>query len=404
MVKVKVEKDKKKKKEKTENQEFSNFLRNFVAFGEFSIEQLILPVLDFITKQGSDGLQLVVITFSREKAFCIRKLVKPLVESKNFTIGLVVDGNSALTESVKIEKNPDVLICTAGKLGYHIENTKKLNLANTKFLIIDELDTILSLNESNLSRDLMNSFPSNKNIRVLIKNNSDLASSFLNNFVNDPQLVEKKTTINIENLDQKYVKVEPLHKFLLLYTFLFRNQSKKTLVLFSCSSEAKFYKELLNSLNFQVVCSHSLQSAEKNEKAYSEFLNGNKTILLSTENNQTVFSDFLIEFDFPKLESYSNFVRKLENPLCKIIFFVNENDLAVIQNSSLKFTELKFSSHKLLNIQAKVEKLIEKNYNLHRLARGAYRDYVLSTACKDYHSIAKAFGLAKAFLVNGLKN
>ena len=169
MVKVKVEKDKKKKKEKTENQEFSNFLRNFVAFGEFSIEQLILPVLDFITKQGSDGLQLVVITFSREKAFCIRKLVKPLVESKNFTIGLVVDGNSALTESVKIEKNPDVLICTAGKLGYHIENIKKLNLANTKFLIIDELDTILSLNESNLSRDLMNSFPSNKNIRVLIK-------------------------------------------------------------------------------------------------------------------------------------------------------------------------------------------------------------------------------------------
>jgi hypothetical protein len=65
---------------------------------------------------------------------------------------------------------------------------------------------------------------------------------------------------------------------------------------------------------------------------------------------------------------------------------------------------LTLKQNRLLNVQEKIEKCIEKNYDVYKAAHHAYRNFILSSGLRDFHNIAKSFGLPRAPLVNGLND
>ena len=54
-------------------------------------------------------------------------------------------GEQAQREKARLRKGCVILICTPGRLLYHLENTESLKLDNLKYLIFDEADRMLDL-------------------------------------------------------------------------------------------------------------------------------------------------------------------------------------------------------------------------------------------------------------------
>jgi ATP-dependent RNA helicase DDX18/HAS1 len=85
--------------------------------------------------------------------------------------------------------------------------------------------------------------------------------------------------------------------------------------------------------------------------------------------------------------------------------------LKYLKAAKVALNEYEFPTHKLSNVQAQLERLVEKNYYLHQSARDAYRSYILaynSHALKDtfnvhtldLKAVAKSFGFAVPPRVN----
>jgi len=85
--------------------------------------------------------------------------------------------------------------------------------------------------------------------------------------------------------------------------------------------------------------------------------------------------------------------------------------LKYLKHAKVTLNEYEFPSNKIANVQSQLEKLIEKNYYLHRSAREAYRSYLLAYASHshkeifDVHSldltrVVKAFGFDNPPKVN----
>lgn len=63
----------------------------------------------------------------------------------------------------------------------------------------------------------------------------------------------------------------------------------------------------------------------------------------------------------------------------KALLFLMPNEVGFLQflkQSRVLLTEYKFAPNKIANVQEQLEKLIEKNYHLHRSSRDAYRSYL----------------------------
>lgn len=61
--------------------------------------------------------------------------------------------------------------------------------------------------------------------------------------------------------------------------------------------------------------------------------------------------------------------------------------LRFLKHAKVPLNEFAFPTNKLANIQSQLEKLIEKNYYLHKSAREGYRSYLQSYASHSHKNI-----------------
>ena len=57
----------------------------------------------------------------------------------------IMGGESTQREKARLRKGCVILICTPGRLLYHLQQTSSLKLDNLKYLIFDEADRMLDL-------------------------------------------------------------------------------------------------------------------------------------------------------------------------------------------------------------------------------------------------------------------
>ena len=362
-------------------------------------------VLDFtkpLIIQENQGV--IIITHNRESALSLRQAISKNVGIK---VCLAIRGNNSQTEAEKLEKNSSFVIATPDRLNFHMENTRKCNWGETKYLIVDGLDVIIKSGHLPILENIMSKLPQGTLKRILTNSRDEICDGFVSRHLCNPKIIEEQLDLETKNLSHHSVNVDSDKKFLLLYTLLSRNQTKKCICIFSCASEVKFFKKLLECLSINTLSSSPQISDDKNLITHESFANGECKFLLSTmftlKDMKMNDLDLLIFYDIPIIADYLQFARLHQSIKGKIIFFIDAaTDLT--KNSLLSFSTMNFTSNKLLNIQPKIEKIIERNYEIHKAARNGYRDYILSSKRNDYQLVAKSFGLAKAPLVNGIKD
>ncbi|KAF5944947.1 hypothetical protein HYC85_019024, partial [Camellia sinensis] len=86
-----------------------------------------------------------------------------------------------------------------------------------------------------------------------------------------------------EGLQQGYCVVPSAKRFILLYSFLKRNLSKKVMVFFSSCNSVKFHSELLRYIHVDCFDIHGKQKQQRRTSTFFDFCKAEKGILLCTD-------------------------------------------------------------------------------------------------------------------------
>nr|WCZ58509.1 ATP-dependent RNA helicase [Andalucia godoyi] len=418
----------------------------------------LIPIVELLRKarfMPRNGTGTIIIAPTRELALQIYNVVREVCKYHSQTHGIVMGGANRSNEADKLTKGVNILVATPGRLLDHLKNTKGFVFKNLLALVIDEADRILEVGFEEEMHEIMRILPPHqKNLSYAGKNEALKSNEYDNANEDDsdkkknsmgsefrqtvlfsatqttkvedlarvsfagtkPPLYisvdEDKSTSTAANLEQGYVVCSADKRFLLLYTFLKKNaKGKKIIVFLSSCNSVKFHAELLNYIDLPVVDLHGKQKQSKRTKTFFEFCNAESGILLCTDVAARGLDipevDWIVQYDPPDdPKEYIHRVGRTARAGGRgraLLFLLPEElgFLKYLKEAKVPLNEYEFPENKIANVQAQLEKLVEKNYYLHQSAKDAYRSYLQSYASHSHKEIFNVHALDLQKIAHG---
>ncbi|KAI3720125.1 hypothetical protein L6452_21035 [Arctium lappa] len=352
-----------------------------------------------------NGTGVVVICPTRELAIQTHAVAKDLLKYHSQTLGLVIGGAARRGEAERIVKGVNLLVATPGRLLDHLQNTKGFIYKNLKCFVIDEADRILEANFEEEMKQIIRILPKARQTALFsatqTKKVEDLARL---SFQNTPVYIDVddgRTRVTNEGLQQGYCVVPSTKRFILLYSFLKRNLSKKVMVFFSSCNSVKFHSELLKYIQVDCFDIHGKQKQQKRTSTFFDFCKAEKGILLCTDVAARGLDipavDWIVQYDPPdEPKEYIHRVgRTARGEGAKgnaLLFLIPEElqFLRYLKAAKVPVKEYEFDEKKMANVQSHLEKLVANNYYLNKSAKDAYRSYLLAY---NSHSMKDIFNV-----------
>ena len=374
-------------------------------------------------------------------------MARELLAPHSQTYGIVMGGANRRAEAEKLAKGVNLLVATPGRLLDHLQNTLGFVVRNLKALVIDEADRILEVGFEDEMRQIVKILPNNERQTMLFSATQttkveDLARISLRPgplYVNVDSAKEHST---VQGLEQGYVVCEADQRFLLLFSFLKRNLTKKVIVFFSSCNCVSYYAALLNYIDLPVLDLHGKQKQQKRTNTFFEFVNAKQGTLICTDvaargldvshlsslslsslplcvgglwltaDVQIPSVDYIVQFDPPDdPRDYIHRVGRTARGATgtgRSLLFLQPAEVGFLQHlaaARVPVVEYDFPTRKIANVQAQLEKLVGQNYYLNQAAKEGFRSYLHAYASHslrsvydvrrlDLNKVAKSFGFA----------
>ncbi|KEH38007.1 putative RNA helicase [Medicago truncatula] len=353
-----------------------------------------------------NGTGVIVICPTRELAIQTHAVASELMKGYHSqTLGKVIGGVGRKGEAERIVKGVNLLIATPGRLLDHLQNTKGFIYKNLKCLMIDEADRILESNFEEEMKQILNILPKKRQTALFsatqTKKVEDLARL---SFQTPPVYVDVdigREKVTVEGLEQGYVVVPCAKRFVVLYSFLKRYQSKKVMVFFSSCNSVKFHADLLKFIGLDCLNIHGKQKQNSRTSTFFNFCKAEKGILLCTDVAARGLDipavDWIVQFDPPDepkeyIHRVGRTARGEGGKGNALLFLIPEElqFLRYLKAAKVPVKEYAFDDKKLSNVQSQLEKMVASVYHLNTLAKEAYRSYILAY---NAHSMKEIFNV-----------
>ena len=391
----------------------------------------LIPCIEMLHRshfKQRNGTGVLIITPTRELAMQIYGVARDLMNDRfNHSFGVVIGGANKRAESERLSKGVNLLVCTPGRLLDHLQGTTGFSVNNLMALVIDEADRILQQGFEDEMRTILRLLPKKRQTMLFSATQTQNVTQLAKlSFTERPLFISVKGTSESEmatnaGLQQGYIVCPSEMRFLLLFTFLKKNLSKKMMVFMSSCAAVKFVDELLNYIDIPVLAIHGKQKQAKRTSTFFEFCNSSKGILICTDVAARGLDipavDWIIQYDPP--DDCSEYIHRVGRTARaggsgKALLFLLETELGFLKylrTAGVPLNEYSVPKEKIANIQLQLEKLMSKNYYLYQSSRDAYRGYVLSYQshslkdCYDVYKldlqrVAKSFGFAAPPKIN----
>ncbi|KAK3386747.1 P-loop containing nucleoside triphosphate hydrolase protein [Podospora didyma] len=379
----------------------------------------LIPAIEMLHSlrfKPRNGTGVIVVTPTRELALQIFGVARELMANHSQTYGVVIGGANRRAEADKLGKGVNLLIATPGRLLDHLQNTPFV-FKNLRSLIIDEADRILEIGFEDEMRQIVKILPKEDRQTMLFSATQttkveDLARISLRPGPLYINVDEEKQFSTVEGLDQGYVIVDADKRFLLLFSFLKKMAKKKIIVFFSSCNSVKYYSELLQYIDLQVLDLHGKQKQQKRTNTFFEFCNATQGTLICTDVAARGLDipavDWIVQFDPP--DDPRDYIHRVgrtargNNTKGRSLLFLQPAEigfLAHLKAAKVPVVEYDFPKNKILNVQSQLEKLIGQNYYLNQSAKDGYRSYLHAYAS---HSLRSVFDIHKLDLLKVAKS
>eukprot|EP00003_Mantamonas_plastica_P012836 TRINITY_DN227_c0_g1_i12.p2 TRINITY_DN227_c0_g1~~TRINITY_DN227_c0_g1_i12.p2 ORF type:complete len:667 (-),score=241.72 TRINITY_DN227_c0_g1_i12:3884-5839(-) len=385
-----------------------------------------IELLRTVQMKPRNGTGVIVLTPTRELALQIYAEASVLMQYHSQTYGIVMGGANRRAEEEKLTKGVNLLIATPGRLLDHLQNTRGFITKNLQMLVIDEADRCLEIGFEEEMTQIVKVLPDDRQTLLFsatqTRNVSELAKLSLKRAPKYVGVHDNRENATVDTLQQGYVVVDSSQRFILLYTFLRKNMDKKIIVFMSSRNAVKFYAELLNYIDVPVLELSGAHKQAKRTSTFLQFCNAEKGTLITTDVSARGLDipnvSYIIQFDPPDdPKEYIHRVGRTARAGAegKALLFLLPSELGFLRylkKARVPLNEYTFPMKKISTaLQGQLEKLVGKNYYLHRSARDGYRSYLQSYASHSHKAIfsvdeldllkvAKSFGFTVPPKVN----
>ncbi|XP_008495249.2 ATP-dependent RNA helicase DDX18 [Calypte anna] len=366
----------------------------------------LIPAIELIYKlkfMPRNGTGVIILSPTRELAMQTYGVLKELMNHHVHTYGLIMGGSNRSAEAQKLGNGINIIVATPGRLLDHMQNTPGFMYKNLQCLVIDEADRILEVGFEEEMKQIIKLLPKRRQTMLFSATQTrkveDLAKISLKK---EPLYVgvdDNKETATVDGLEQGYVVCPSEKRFLLLFTFLKKNRKKKLMVFFSSCMSVKYHYELLNYIDLPVLAIHGKQKQTKRTTTFFQFCNAESGILLCTDVAARGLDipevDWIVQYDPP--DDPKEYIHRVGRTARGIngrghaLLILRPEELGFLRylkQARVPLSEFEFSWSKISDIQSQLEKLIEKNYFLHKSAQEAYKAYIRAY---DSHSLKQIY-------------
>ncbi|KYN95795.1 putative DEAD/DEAH box ATP-dependent RNA helicase [Plasmodium gaboni] len=387
-----------------------------------------IPLIEKMYRNSIDNynkiLGGIIITPTRELVFQIFEVLNMLNKYHKLNICCAIGGKNEEKEK-SIFSYANIIVCTTGRLLYHLENNYYCNLDYLSTLIIDEIDKLIDKSfYDNLKNILLYKPKENCQICLFSATICKFLNVILNTFhIKDYEYVsinDNDKYIESNNVKQIYIECDIYEKINYLYTFLFSKKNKKVIVFFSTCKQVRFMYEVFKKIKVGVMKFLQLHGKLKQTSrlnTYHFFSKKKNFVCLFTTDiacRGLDFSsiDWVIHFDFPdNIETFihrSGRTGRFTNMGNSLIFLTKQIDnkklfLNVLKDNNIFIKEKFINKQKLFDIKNKIHSLNAAFVDIKHLAKKALIIYLrhLYIVMKfkdikkkiDLNELAYAYGL-----------
>lgn len=365
----------------------------------------LIPAVELIHKLNfmqRNGTGILIISPTRELSLQTFGVVRDLMQHHRHTYGIVMGGANRRQEAAQLEKGVNILVATPGRLLDHLQNTDNFIFNNLQCLIIDEADRILEIGFEEEMKQIIRILPKKRQTLLFSATQTrkveDLAKVSLKRAPLYVGVDDDKENATVDGIEQGYIVCPSDKRFLLLFTFLKKNIKKKVMVFFSSCNSVKYHAELLNYIDIPVLDIHGRQKQVKRTSTFFEFCTAETGILLCTDVAARGLDipevDWIVQYDPPDdpkeyIHRVGRTARGSEGRGHALLFLLPEEVgfLRYLKHAKVPLNEYDFTKAKISNIQQQLEKLIAKNFFLHKSAKDGYRSYIQAYASHQQKNI-----------------
>ena len=239
-----------------------------------------IPLVNFLLKTKKEAA--LIITPTRELASQVMQTMNNLVGRGNIRTSLLIGGSPMQKQLKQMRRNPRLIVGTPGRINDHLKR-KTLNLRNTSFLVLDEVDRMLDMGFTPQINQVLETVP-RKHQTLLFSatlpgNILRLAETYLNN----PERISAgSTSMPIEKIKQEVLKVKSGDKYNQLIKEIYVRKGSILIFVKTRRNAEKMVKRLKYD-DHDADAIHGNLRQNKRDRVIKAFRNNHFRILVGTD-------------------------------------------------------------------------------------------------------------------------
>ena len=262
-----------------------------------------VPLIEFLLR-NERGTALVM-TPTRELGKQVMDVMHQLLGPKsNIKTAFLIGGEPMGKQCNQLRNRPRLIVGTPGRISDHVRRAN-LDLDDTRFLVLDEMDRMLDMGFSIQIDDIVKHIPSERQTLMFSATMPDNIMKMANKYLDNPERVSVGSTFNpAKNIKQEVIHVSMDDKYSMLVKELHARDGSIIIFVKTKRNADKMAKKLSND-EFEAEAIHGDLQQRKRDRVIREYRNKKFRILVATDvisrGLDVPHVEHVINYDLPQV-------------------------------------------------------------------------------------------------------
>ena len=239
-----------------------------------------IPIVNYLLK--TKKVTALIITPTRELASQVMQTMNNLVGRGNIRTALLIGGDSIQKQLKQMRRNPRLIIGTPGRINDHLKR-KTLNLSNTTFLVLDEVDRMLDMGFTPQINQVLKTIPRKHQTLLFSATLPDNILRLAEKYLDNPERISVgSTSMPIEKIKQEVLRVKSADKYNALIKEIYVRQGSILIFVKTRRNAEKMVKRLKYD-DHDADAIHGNLRQNKRDRVIKAFRNNHFRILVGTD-------------------------------------------------------------------------------------------------------------------------
>ncbi len=324
----------------------------------------LIPSFEKINKEKRET-QVIILAPTHELVMQINNEIKKLVSFSNENVtSLALIGEVNINKQIKNIKNikPHIVVGTCGRV-LDLIKQRKLKVHTVKTIILDEIDSLLTKNNTQNVKDIVKSTLRERQVLGFSASINDEIISLCSDIMKDFEVIKLNNEAKINsNITHYYIHCDRRDKFINLRKAIASTKPNRCIVFVNDEDSIDIIREKLNYHNYKACSIFGNMKKEDRQKSIESFRSGKNNILVSSDLSSRgldiVEVSHIFNLDFPN--SQNEYIHRCgrasrgENKKGFAISIITNQNLSTIKKYqkefNIKMTQKELKEGKLVDI------------------------------------------------------